>query len=122
VSAKCILLIDDDLSTRQVTAICLRKLGGWTVLTSASGQEGLNQAITAQPDAILLDIMMPDMDGLSVLQALRNHPQTRSIPIIILTAKLRPNRDYSQLDIVGVIFKPFDALVLATQVAELLNW
>jgi CheY-like chemotaxis protein len=118
---KQILLIDDEENLVSVIKICLQKLGGWTVLTASSGAEGLRYAEAFQPDAILLDVMMPDLDGLTVLRQLRANPKTQPIPVILLTAKMQSvhQDEYAQLDIVGVLAKPFDPLQLAHHIAQI---
>jgi CheY-like chemotaxis protein len=121
---KRILLIDDETNLVLVIQICLQKLGGWTVIAAESGAEGLRKAQAEQPDAILLDVMMPDLDGLAVLERLRANPSTQNIPVILLTAKLQSDyqNEYAQLDIAGVLAKPFNPMELASQVATLLGW
>lgn len=123
-AAKCVLLIDDEKYLSSVIRVCLEKLGGWRVLTAESGREGLQLAQSEQPDAILLDVMMPDMDGFAVLQALKEVPYTQNIPVIVLTAKVQPfaPEDDGQFKIAGVLAKPFDPMTLAQQVATMLNW
>ncbi|WP_414583956.1 response regulator [Scytonema sp. PCC 10023] len=122
--AKRILVIDDEINLCTVIKVCLERIGGWQVLIAQSGSEGLVLAETELPDAILLDVMMPDTDGLVVLHTLHINPVTETIPVILLTAKPQPvNLNQSaQLGFVGVIPKPFDPLELADQVAELLGW
>lgn len=121
---KQILLIDDEENLVSVIKICLQKLGGWTVLTAASGAEGLRHAEAFLPDAILLDVMMPDLDGLTVLRHLKENPTTQDIPVVLLTAKIQSahQNEYAQLDIAGVLSKPFDPLKLANHVTQMLNW
>jgi CheY-like chemotaxis protein len=121
---KHILLIDDEKYLSLVVQACLQKLGGWTVSIAASGQEGLLKAQTVQPDAILLDMMMPDLDGRMVLQRLRSDPLTASTPVVLLTAKVHPilQGEYDQLKIAGVLRKPFEPLQLVPQIAALLAW
>jgi CheY-like chemotaxis protein len=121
---KCILLIDDEKDLSEVIQTCLRKLGGWNVLTAQSGCEGLQKAGIEQPDAILLDVMMPDMDGFTVLHKLQAGPATQNIPVILLTAKVQPadHHKYALLGVAGVITKPFDPLKISRQVAEKLGW
>jgi CheY-like chemotaxis protein len=121
---KCILLIDDEKELSEVIQTCLRKLGGWNVLTAQSGCEGLEKARKEQPDAILLDVMMPDMDGFTVLHKLQGDPVTQNIPVILLTAKVQPldQHKYALLGIAGVITKPFDPLKISSQVAIKLGW
>lgn len=122
--SKCVLVIDDEKYLSFVIQTCLSKLGGWRVLIANSGHEGLHIAAVEQPDAILLDVMMPDLDGLTVVERLRANPTTTAIPIILLTAKVQPIRqdEYTRLGIAGVLAKPFEPLNLAAQVAELLHW
>ncbi|OUC16160.1 MAG: two-component system response regulator [Alkalinema sp. CACIAM 70d] len=121
---KTLLVIEDEASLRLVIQITLERLGGWIVLTAASGNEGLQQAHRDQPDAILLDVMMPDMDGLTVLQQLRSQLSTQTIPVILLTAKIMPiaPEEQAQLGVSGIIAKPFDPLQLSQQVSEILHW
>ncbi len=123
-TAKRILLIEDEKYLSSVIQICLKKLGGWTVLSAESGSEGLLKAETEQPDAILLDVMMPDLDGPTVLQRLKANPATQAIPVIFLTAKVQSadHKKYAQLEIAGVLAKPFAPLKLADLVAKTLSW
>jgi CheY-like chemotaxis protein len=121
---KHILLIDDEKHISTVVKACLVTLGGWAVSMAESGQEGLLKAKQEQPDAILLDVMMPDMSGLTLLEKLRKEPLTKTIPVLLLTAKAQTSdrNGYTHLDIVGVITKPFEPLKLAEQIAEVLGW
>ncbi len=123
-SAKRILVIDDEKNLCTLIQTCLEYLGGWEVLTALSGSEGLSEAQTQQPDAILLDVMMPDLDGLTLCKELHNNPTTQAIPVVLLTAKVLTVdlAQFDQLGIAGVIAKPFDPLTLARQVAEVLGW
>jgi CheY-like chemotaxis protein len=122
--AKHILLIDDDEDIRAVTRVSLETVGKWVVRTASSGREGLAKAAAAQLDAILLDVMMPEMDGPTTFQHLQADPALRQIPVILLTAKVQASdrRHFSELGVQGVIAKPFDPLTLAKQVAEILGW
>jgi CheY-like chemotaxis protein len=122
-SKKHILLIDDEKHISTVVKACLVTLGGWDVSTANSGREGLLKA-QQQPDAILLDVMMPDMNGITLLQELRKEPKTQNIPVLLLTAKAQTSdhHEYTHLDIAGVITKPFEPLKLADQIAEVLGW
>lgn len=123
-STKRILVIDDEKNLCTVIKTCLEYLGGWQVLTSSEGSDGLLLASTELPDAILLDIVMPNMNGLTVLSALQSHPRTGTIPVILVTAKVQIQdlKQYAQLNIAGVITKPFDPLKVVVQVAEVLGW
>jgi CheY-like chemotaxis protein len=121
-TAKQILVIDDDDDIRKLIQTCLEIMGGWQVLTAKSGHEGLLLAQTAQPDGILLDIMMPDMDGCDTCQKLKANTATKHIPVILLTARGRAldQRLCAELGVKGVITKPFNSQKLASQVAAVL--
>ncbi len=122
--SKRILIIDNELHIQEVAQICLETVAGWEVLTAASGKEGLEKAAVEQPDAILLDVMMPDMDGPTTLRQLQANSSTQNIPVIFLTAKVQASdrRRYAEMGIRSVIAKPFDPLKLAAQVSESLGW
>lgn len=121
---KRILMIDDDSLIREVTQICLETVAGWEVTTAGSGQEGLTKAEATQPDAILLDVMMPEMDGISTFQKLQSNPITQSIPVILLTAKalLADRSSYEKMGFKAVIVKPFEPIHLASEIAQALGW
>ncbi len=124
IATKRILFIDDELHVRQVVKACLETLGGWNVLLAVSGQDGLVKAVFEKPDAILLDVMMPEMDGLALLQQLKANPITQSIPVVFLTARLsltEPQR-FQELGVKGAIAKPFNSLTLVPQIANALGW
>jgi CheY-like chemotaxis protein len=123
-SPKRILVIDNEEYIREVAQICLETTANWQVLTAGSGQEGIHKAEVDQPDAILLDVMMPDMDGLTTFRHLQTNPITQQIPVILLTAKVQVSdrRRYADLGIKDAIAKPFDPLQLAHQVAIALGW
>ncbi|MGI8457694.1 MAG: response regulator [Propionibacteriaceae bacterium] len=119
-----VLVVDDDDAIREVAQMALQIVGGWDVTTARNGQEALVKALAEQPDAILLDVMMPDMDGPTTIVHLKADPQTVAIPVILLTAKVqsRDHREWATLDMVGVIAKPFDPMSLAGQMATMLGW
>ena len=121
--SKRILIVDDDDDIREATQICLEVVGDWDVLTASSGQEGLIEAISQQPDLILLDVMMPDMDGLKTFTELQANLVTRSIPVILLTAKAQPAelRQFTRLQVSDVITKPYDPFELSDRIAEVLS-
>jgi CheY-like chemotaxis protein len=121
---KRILVVDNEQYIQEVAKVCLETVAGWEVVTASSGQEGINQAETFQPDAILLDVMMPDMDGIATFERLQANPATKAIPVILLTAKIQASdrRRYSQLGMITAIAKPFNPLELAGQVATALGW
>ena len=121
---KRILVVDNEEYIQEVTKICLETVANWEVLTAGSGKEGMTKAEKFQPDAILLDVMMPDMDGLTTFQKLQANPATQTIPVILLTAKIQASdrRRYAQMGIKAAIAKPFNPLELAGQVANALGW
>ena len=121
--SKCVLIVDDEEDVRVIAKMGLEMGAGWKVLTASSGQEALVMAETNQPDVILLDLMMPDMDGRQTLQQLKANPATRQIPVILVTAKSQPSdRESSQqLDVAAVFTKPFRPLKLADQIDALLD-
>jgi CheY-like chemotaxis protein len=119
-----ILIIDDESDIREVAAMSLEAVCGWGVVQASSGREGMQIAQQRKPDAILLDVMMPDMDGPSTLQMLRSDEKTASIPVIFLTAKVQSadRKRFSDLGVAAVLSKPFDPMVLGEQIAEALGW
>ena len=123
VAGRRVLLIDDEDDIREVAQLSLELVGQWDVMTARSGAEGMVRAETVQPDAILLDVMMPEMDGAQTYRRLQANPATRDIPVVLLTAKLfEPDTDRDGLEGVTVISKPFDPLLLPAQVASALGW
>ncbi len=121
---KRVLIIDDEPGIRQIIQISLKAIAGWEVLVAASGQEGINMAIAELPDAILLDVMMPEMDGITTFKQMQTNFALQSIPTILLTAKIKTSEQlqFSELAIIGVITKPFKAPDLVKQMRLLLNW
>jgi len=119
-----VLVVDDDEMLREVAKVSLEMVGGWQVSTASSGTEAQRVAASEQPDALLLDVMMPGMDGPSTVRALQRDPVTESIPIIFLTAKVGGDGhdQWDHLPVVGVIPKPFDPMSLPGEVARLLGW
>jgi CheY-like chemotaxis protein len=123
-NTKKVLIIDDESLIREVLKICLHDLAGWDVLEAESGKEGLAIAASEHPDAIVLDICMPQMDGNMVLQRLHDNPLTEVIPVVLLTAT--PDRvtgqPADQLGVVKMIPKPFDTFRLSEQIATACGW
>lgn len=119
-----VLVVDDDELLREVAKAALELVGGWRVTTVRSGGEAQSQAVALRPDAILLDVMMPGLDGPGTVRGLRQDARTHDIPIVFLTAKLSAGKHtaWEHLDLAGVIPKPFDPMTLATDMAHLLGW
>jgi two-component system, OmpR family, alkaline phosphatase synthesis response regulator PhoP len=120
---KRILIIDDEEAIQTVVQVGLKIAVGWDVLTAGSGSEGILKAANEQPDIILLDVMMPEMDGLTTFQQLQQNLATQSIPVIFLTAKAQASdkRLYYASGVNGVITKPFNSLDLADQICKVLD-
>jgi CheY-like chemotaxis protein len=119
---KRVLVIDDDDAIREVAQLSLEMVGGYEVLTAAGGADGLACARAAQPDAILLDVMMPGLDGPATFALLQQDAATRAIPVILLTAKQQSADSLAGLGVRAVLPKPFDPMKLAGTVAEILDW
>ena len=122
--AKRILFIDDEDDIKTLAQFCLETEAGWSMMSAASGAEGIAIAQAEQPDAILLDAMMPDLDGLQTIARLLDNPETKNIPVVFITAKAQASdrRRFYQAGAKGVINKPFDSLTLASQISGFLGW
>jgi CheY-like chemotaxis protein len=122
--ARRILIIDDEDDIRQVAALSLETISGWDVVLARSGAEGIEVAMKEHPDAILLDVMMPEMDGPTTFLKLQATPETAKIPVLLLTAKVQGSdqRRFAGLGVSGILFKPFDPLLLSSQVSDVLGW
>ncbi|MFI8527784.1 response regulator [Promicromonospora sukumoe] len=119
-----ILVVDDDEAIRDVVRTGLEVVARWTVAVASNGAQALTLCSTDPPDAVLLDVMMPTMDGPTTFSRLQDDPRTRSVPVIFLTAKVQPaeRRHYEDLGVAGVLAKPFDPLALPGQISDLLGW
>ena len=122
--AKKILIVDDEDDIREIAQVSLQMVGGWDVVTASSSEEAVSKAVSEQPDAILLDVMMPDKDGPATFKDLQAESSTNHIPVILLTAKVQSSdrQQFTELGVNGVIAKPFDPMTLAQEVANVLNW
>lgn len=123
-TSRCILVIDDEDDIREVATLSLQAVAGHRVLTASSGKEGIAVAAAEGPDAILLDVMMPDLDGPGTFAQLRRTEATRAIPVVLLTAKVQAadRRRLEELGVDAVLSKPFDPMTLADDVAGVLGW
>ncbi|MEC4984016.1 MAG: response regulator [Oscillatoria sp. PMC 1068.18] len=121
---KQILVIDDEAAIQRVIQLTLSITAGWEVMSAKSGWEGVEKASLNQPDAILLDLMMPELNGIATLEKLRAQDSTKEIPVIIMSGKtnLTQEKPLSMLEVAGIIAKPFDPLSLANQISNALAW
>jgi len=113
-----ILYVEDEPDIQVVARLALETLGGFTVEICGSGSQALDRAPAFQPQLILLDVMMPGMDGPTTLGKLRELPQFSDTPIVFMTAKVQPGEieGYRKIGAVDVIPKPFDPMALPGQV------
>jgi CheY-like chemotaxis protein len=120
---KKVLLVDDDPAIRCIAEISLADVGGWEVSLAASGKAALDVLLTEKPDFILLDVMMPGMDGPTLFGLIKERAPLRHIPVIFMTAKMQKNEveHYRQLGAAGVISKPFDPMELPAQIQIILD-
>ncbi len=116
-----ILYVEDDPDIQTVAAIALEVVGGFTLLTCSSGAQALEQASAFAPELLLLDVMMPGMDGPTTLARLREQMPEAATPVIFMTAKVQDSEVafYKSLGAIGVIAKPFDPMQLAEEVHRL---
>lgn len=123
-AAKRVLVIDDEDDIREIAQMSLEIMAGLDVCVARSSREGLDLAESEQPDAILLDVMMPDMDGVATFEQLQANPATQHIPVILLTAKVQVSdqRRFADLGVKAMIAKPFKPAKLAEQILQVLGW
>lgn len=109
-----VLLVDDDEDIRIIGEMALTEVGGLITVLAGSGEQALEIAAAEQPDVIMLDVMMPGMDGPTTFRQLREEPSTASIPVVFVTAKIQRHEVQRYLDLgaIGVIGKPFDPMGL----------
>jgi CheY-like chemotaxis protein len=119
-----ILIIDDEDDIREVAALSLEATAGWHILTANSGASGIEIAVAEQPDAILMDVMMPGVDGPTTFRKMQQNPAITHIPVLLLTAKVQgvDQRRFAGLGVAAILFKPFDPLTLAEQISDVLGW
>ncbi len=116
-----ILLVEDETDIQAIVRLALETIGGFTVEVCSSGNEAISKVGEFSPDLILLDVMMPSMDGLSTFKALRALPQSVDTPIIFMTAAVQPRElaHYKEVGSLGVIPKPFDAMALPEIITDI---
>ena len=118
-----VLLVDDEADIRVIAEISLSAIGGWQVVQAASGPEALALAACEQPDLILLDVMMPGMDGPTTLERLRERQPAGLPPVIFMTAKVQKAEvdRLLGLGVTGLIAKPFDPMALPDEIHRILG-
>jgi len=118
-----VLLIDDDPSIRRIGEISLSRVGNWRVVLAESGLQALDAVSHEVPDVILLDVMMPNMDGPTTLRRLREKDFLAGTPIIFMTAKVQKHEvdSYCEMGAAGVISKPFDPMTLPAEIQRILE-
>ncbi len=116
-----ILFVEDDPDIQIIASIALEELGGFVIAVCHSGDEAMEQAPDFAPDLIVLDVMMPGMDGPQTLQSLRTLPQTATTPAIFMTAKVQSHevQQYKDLGAIDVISKPFDPMTLPMLIKDI---
>ncbi len=120
---KHILCVDDEQAILEVAKMSLEMVGGFQVSTCTSGREAIEYAPEAKPDMILLDVMMPGMDGPSTFAHLKKIPELKNTPILFVTARVQPKEvaNYLALGAIGVIVKPFDPMKMPSDVKMFWN-
>jgi CheY-like chemotaxis protein len=118
-----VLLVDDEADIRGIAALSLTGVGGMEVSQASGGSEGIRMAREHPPDVILLDMMMPGLDGVATFRELRSDPETSAIPVVFLTAKAMTAEveGLKSLGARGVLIKPFDPMALPGLLRELLD-
>lgn len=118
-----ILLVDDDHKIRRIVELSLSNIAKWEVLLADCGMKGFELAVEHSPDVIVLDMMMPDIDGIATMRMINQHFGDKQIPIVFLTAKVQRQEmaAYDQMEAAGVISKPFDPMTLADQIQALVQ-
>lgn len=116
-----VLLVDDEADIRKVAQLSLTAIGKITTVVASSARQAIDMAALEQPDLILMDMMMPGMDGLSALAKFRNSPVLKQIPVVFFTAKVQQQEieHYLSVGAIGVIEKPFDPMALSDQIRRI---
>jgi CheY-like chemotaxis protein len=120
---KRVLVVDDEEDILSMTKACLETYGGWEVLLATTGEEALRVAGEVQPAVILMDVMMPGIDGLEATATLRASAPTSAIPIVLFTAKVDPESRaaYALADVQGLIIKPFNPRTVGFELQSLVE-
>ncbi|HEY3436313.1 MAG TPA: response regulator [Actinotalea sp.] len=119
-----VLVVDDEPDIREIARLSLEHVAGWTVLVAGSGADGIAVAASEQPDAILLDVMMPEMDGPETARRLAADPRTAAIPVLLLTAQVLSSERAALADapVAAILAKPFDPMTLGREISDALGW
>jgi len=120
---KKVMLVDDDQNIRLVAQMTLEGLTEWQVVVADSGKAAVETAAKEKPDLIMLDVMMPEMDGPTTFMKLQENLDLRGIPVIFMTAKIQTHEleNYLKLGAAGVISKPFDPMTLPDEIGKILS-
>lgn len=116
-----ILCIDDEDDILMVATLCLEEVGGFQVTGCQNGLDGVEKAISLKPDLILIDVMMPNMDGPATLKKIRSHQELDHIPVVFMTARVQPAeiQEYINLGAADVVAKPFNPMTLSTEIQDI---
>ena len=118
-----IMMVEDDLDIQVVASLALEAVGGFEVVVCSGGLEALERIEAFAPDLVVLDVMMPGMDGPTVLQHLRARPVTAQLPVVFMTAKAQSHEiaGYKALGALDVVTKPFDPMLLSQTLLDIWN-
>jgi CheY-like chemotaxis protein len=122
VTHRLVLVVDDDDDVREITCIALQAVGQCTVVDTDRGTKAVDLAAEHRPEVILLDVMMPEMDGIATAHALWEDDRTRGIPVILLTAKVQVLETWREVPgVVGALIKPFDPFGMVAEIDRILG-
>ena len=123
-SRKTVLVIDDEEYICQIIQTCLELFSDWQSVTVPCCEKGLAAVSNIRPDAIVLDMIMPNMDGFAFLKNLHANPEFADIPVVLLTSRvdLTEAKKIAQLGVKGAIAKPFNSTKLISQISQILGW
>ncbi len=118
-----IMYVEDEPDIQTIARIALEQIGGFDLLVCSSGQTALDQVSDFAPDIILLDVMMPEMDGIETFRHLKTLPACADVPVVFMTARVQTHeiKEYIDLGAVDVIAKPFSPITLAEQVKTIIQ-
>ena len=122
-TARKVLVVDDDDEVREITSLALELMAGWQVESVGSGAAALAALQVRRPDVVLLDVMMPEMDGPTVFSRMQMDPRLSDIPVILFTAKVQVGhvQVWDSLPVAGVIAKPFSVAAIPGEIERLLE-